>query len=314
MIKNISFFIPAYNCEKTIQESVLSILEGNFTDGDELVILNDCSIDKTEIILNQLKKKYTSIKILKHLRNKGGAAARNTAIENCKHQILFCLDSDNILKSGSIHKLKEFMEEIEADVVSFQELRFFKEDKLKIDYKWVFNPGLITIEEHLSSTQVPCASGNYMFTKESWMRAGGYPEFAGALDTWGFGIRQVMTGSKVYVMPNSFYYHRNGHESYWMRDAEKRKKSVSLRGIQILIPFFDLIDERDLDYIMSRRGRSTWLSNLNKRPIRLAPQKKNQPIWEVNEQQNITNLLLLGKLYNKLKQLTKNLIFKRKEY
>ena len=37
---NISFIMPAYNCADTIEESVDSIFNGNFTDGDELIIVN----------------------------------------------------------------------------------------------------------------------------------------------------------------------------------------------------------------------------------------------------------------------------------
>ena len=44
---NISFFIPAYNCAKTVTESVISILETNFQEGDELIVVNDCATDNT---------------------------------------------------------------------------------------------------------------------------------------------------------------------------------------------------------------------------------------------------------------------------
>jgi hypothetical protein len=106
-----------------------------------------------------------------------------------------------------------------------------------------------------------------MFTKESWERANGYPEFAGALDTWGFGFWQVATGSKMICMPDFYYFHRYGHESYWVRQA--KKGNISLTALQIILPFLYLFNERDVDYIMSRRGRYTWFDNLGQRPIRL---------------------------------------------
>jgi glycosyltransferase involved in cell wall biosynthesis len=283
---NTSFFIPAYNCSKTIEEAVSSIVNDNLLPDDELVIVNDCSTDETAEVLKKLQYRYSSIKIVHNQLNKGGAATRNIAVDNCRHQILFCLDSDNILVPGSINKLRCFMQENNADVASFQELFYFKHDTNEIDYKWTFKTGEYFIEDHLSTTQVPGASGNYMFTKESWLRAGQYPEFAGALDTWGFGLRQVMTGSKVCVMPNSYYYHRYSHESYWIRDASRRMGSVSLRALQILIPFFDLLDDRDINYIMSYRGRYTWFPELNKRPIRLASNAyPKKIIWSSEENQ-----------------------------
>lgn len=262
---NISFIMPAYNCENTVQESVESIMEGNLTDGDELVIVNDCSTDKTEKLLNNLKMKYPMVKIFKHTQNKGGAAARNTAIENAQNPLIFCLDSDNILASGSIQKLKIFMENSGADIASFQELHYFTDTKENITHKWIFNSGTTTFADYLSGSVVPGASGNYMFTKDSWFRAGGYPVLSRALDAWGFGLRQVATGSKMMVFPKSFYYHRHGHESYWVR--ESKSGQISLIASQILMPFQDQIKKNDIKYILNHRQK--WFFNLEKRPIHL---------------------------------------------
>jgi glycosyltransferase involved in cell wall biosynthesis len=262
----ISFFIPAYNCASTITESVQSIMQTNFDEGDELIITNDGSTDDTEQILNDLKKIYPAIKILKHPRNKGGGAARNTAVENSKNEILFCLDSDNILVPESIPGLKSFLVEAEADIAALQQVHFFLDDNGQVSHKSEYRPGKITFADCLAGWKTPPSSGNYMFTRESWVRAGGYPEF-NFLDTWGFGIRQLATGSRMMVMPNTHYYHRYGHDSYWVR--EKKTGNTSLRALQILIPFLDLLEDKDVDYLMSRKGRYTWFDDLDNRPIKL---------------------------------------------
>jgi hypothetical protein len=106
-----------------------------------------------------------------------------------------------------------------------------------------------------------------MFTKTSWRIAGGYPEFAGALDTWGFGFRQLVTKAKMMVMPNSYYYHRYGYESYWFREAKKGK--ASLTALQIVLSFLDLLEPEDVDYIMSPAGRNVWFEDLDQHPLKL---------------------------------------------
>jgi glycosyltransferase involved in cell wall biosynthesis len=88
---NISFFIPAYNCATTVAESVESIMADNFNDGDELIIVNDYASDNTAEVLLSLKAKYPLINIITHKRNKGGAAARNTAVENATNDLYFAL-------------------------------------------------------------------------------------------------------------------------------------------------------------------------------------------------------------------------------
>ena len=63
---NISFVIPAYNCQHTLAEAVDSIYNGNFTKGDEVIIVDDASTDETLKEARSLQKKYLSIRIYRH--------------------------------------------------------------------------------------------------------------------------------------------------------------------------------------------------------------------------------------------------------
>lgn len=300
-LNNISFFIPAFNCADTIIESVNSIINTNSGEGDEIIIVNDGSTDHTANVLNNLAEKYSFIKIINHKRNRGGAAARNTAIENARHEILFCLDSDNILAPNSIQPLKKFLTDNQADCVSFQQLHYFRENTNLVDEKVEFANGLITIEHCLSHSPVPPNSGNYLFTKQSWEKAGGYPE-ENWLDTWGFGIRQLFTGTKMFTLPGTFYYHRRGHESYWIRENKKGK--ISLTALQILIPFLDLLSASSENYLMSKKGRQTWFRNLNKKPLTLALNKRQNADQELFSLKNYFKVKFpkIINLYSKIKK------------
>ena len=262
-----SFFIPAFNCELTVSEAVESILKTNFEDGDELIVVNDGSADGTVKVLDGLSAAYGNLRILSHQSNKGGAATRNTCIENATNQILFCLDSDNVLPPRSAKPLKEFMVVSGADIATFQEVRYFEKQKDNVIHKWKYKTGVTTLADYLAGHVHAGSSGNYMFTKQSWVRAGGYPEFAGALDTWGFGLRQLATGSVMQAMPGSYYLHRQGHESYWIRDS--RGKNLSAVALQVLLPYRDLIQEKDIKYITGPKGKDVWFDRLSRHPIRL---------------------------------------------
>ena len=261
---NISFFIPAYNCAKTITESVVSILETNFKDGDELIIVNDCATDTTAEVLTDLKTKYPILQVINHKRNKGGAAARNTAVENATNELVFCLDSDNVLASNSILPLKDYLLEQGADVASFQHQHFFSTDKLNPHYIWSLPAGNFDNSIYFKGGNMPGQHGNYLFTKASWVKAKGYAEGSGALDTSTFGLRQAITGAKKVVLKDSYYYHRLGDESYWMKDAEANIWSVSLKVTHALFPFYDCIDEDFLNYMLGE-GKYYWYYNLKKK-------------------------------------------------
>jgi glycosyltransferase involved in cell wall biosynthesis len=264
---HVSFIIPAFNCARTLRETVASIYAGNLCEGDEVVIVDDASTDATADIVLQLKQESPSIRSIGHRHNKGGGAARNTAVELATHEMLFCLDSDNVLAPYSVPKLQQFLTDTGADVAAFQELHYFVENSSEVTHKWIFKPGQITFADYLAGAIVAGASGNYLFTRNSWVRARGYPEFAGALDAWGFGLRQVGTGQKMMVMSNSHYHHRYGHESYWVREARRGK--TSLIALQLLIPFLEQLNAQDVDYIMGPSGRLIWFDQLDQRPLRL---------------------------------------------
>jgi len=244
-------------------------METNFADGDELIIVNDYSTDNTAQILKTLEEKYPKIAVITHLRNKGGASARNTAVENSKNELLFCLDSDNVLAPSSIAGLKKYLIDNKADVASFQHQHYFVEDKLKSEYTWSLPEGDFDLQGYLHGENTPGQHGNYLFTKRSWLNAKGYAEGTGALDTWTFGLRQAITGAKMVVLKDTWYYHRlDLANSYWMRDAEANLWSVSLKAAGSLFPFFDIIEEGFIKYMLGD-GRYTWFYNLKKKPLKL---------------------------------------------
>ncbi len=266
-MNNISFIIPAYNCESTIGESIDSILNQNLEKNDEIIIVDDASTDNTLTIIKEYAEKIPQIKYLKHNYNKGSAAAgRNTAIDFSTNELLFCLDADNILVPRSIDKLKKFLFQNNADASSFGEIRYFKNSVGNITHTWKMKDRISFIDNINSGDKAPCASGNYLFTKESWIKAGRYNEFVGgAYDSWAFGLAQLANGSVMLSMPDSYYLHRAGYESTYV--LENKKINSSINVARILIPYLHLIDEQDINYIFSKKHRFTWWDNIKKRPL-----------------------------------------------
>lgn len=259
--KNISFIMPAYNCEATIRESINSILESNFGENDELVIVNDRSTDGTAAILAEIAAKNPRVMVIHHATNQGGGAARNTAVRNARHELIFCLDSDNILERNTIVPLRDFLLATGRDAACFKKIKFFAENTSNIRFEWKFKERQVTLKDMFLVPRVPPKSGNYLFTKACWEKAGGYPEDAGALDTWGFGLRQVATGCKISVLSDHYYFHQIGLESYWLRDSKGR--NVSATAKKLIEPFRAKIDPKILSYI--DRNPERWFENFSER-------------------------------------------------
>lgn len=102
-MKNIdlSIIVPVYNGEKTIENTIKSIICQKVDGVFEVIIINDGSNDNTDYILRNLVEKYDNIKYIS-IHNSGVSEARNIGIENANGRYLMFVDSDDMLESNSI--------------------------------------------------------------------------------------------------------------------------------------------------------------------------------------------------------------------
>jgi glycosyltransferase involved in cell wall biosynthesis len=263
----ISYIISAFNYAHFLGDAVDSICSGNLKPGDEILIVNDASTDNTAEVAVALAARVPQIKVLTHRHNKGCFnAGVNTAVEVAKNDVFFGLAADNLLVPDSVGALVVFMLEKKADVAAFGELRFFTTDIAKPTHSW-FYAEEITLADALASHEWPGSDGNGLFTRECWLRAGRCDEFICGLDSWSFGIQQMATGSKMVTLPETYYLHRWGHESLFVRGAKEGKHS--LKSLRVLLPYLDLLEEESVAYLFSPEGRGNWFENLRQRPLRV---------------------------------------------
>jgi glycosyltransferase involved in cell wall biosynthesis len=89
----VSILMPCYNVEKYVAEAVESILTQTFTDF-ELIVLDDCSVDKTaEIVKNFADKR---IVYYKNEQNLGLVENLNVGLKLAKGELIARMDGDDI--------------------------------------------------------------------------------------------------------------------------------------------------------------------------------------------------------------------------
>jgi glycosyltransferase involved in cell wall biosynthesis len=304
----ITYIIPAYNCADTIRETVASVFDGNFLTGDEIILIDDCSTDNTPGILREIEESRGAVRVLRHNHNRGTAAAgRNTGIDQATNDLLFCLDSDNILAPGSVTGLCEHLRTADADAAAFGEIQYFRKTTRRVTHKWI-HKDTITLADALAGFVWPGPSGNYLFTRESWIRAGRYHEpylENRSLDSWTFGIRQLGTGSRMVSLAGTWYYHRYGHKSHYVQNWQRG--SQSLAALIGLIPFLEQLDQGDVEYILSPEARDSWYEGLSQHPLRLKAGSRGEdgrieylPLYR-REQRRHFAAALIGKVRAHLK-------------
>lgn len=97
----ISVIMPCYNREKTIAESIRSVLAQSFTDW-ELIIIDDGSIDESITIAQS----FNDPRIKLYAQKNGGVChARNTGIEHAKGSFIAFLDTDDTWHPDCLSRL-----------------------------------------------------------------------------------------------------------------------------------------------------------------------------------------------------------------
>ncbi|WP_335920953.1 glycosyltransferase family 2 protein [Shewanella algae] len=91
----VSIIMPSYNAEKTIAQSIESVLQQSYTNW-ELLITDDNSSDNTVSILNEYVAKNSRIKLFKNAQNLGAGGSRNRSIKEAKGRYIAFLDSDDL--------------------------------------------------------------------------------------------------------------------------------------------------------------------------------------------------------------------------
>ncbi len=266
----VSFIIPCFNCADTLETSVRSILDGNFEEDDEIILVDDASDDRTGHLIEKLAGSHKKISFFRHRFRRGFAnAGRNTGIDRAANELIFCLDADNLLFPGTLRPLVKHLKDTKADAAAFGQTHVFIGSPSRITEKWVFNE-TISLADALAGYYWPGPGGNYLFTRSAWLKAGRCfePSLTNrAIDSWTFGIRLLGTGSKMVTLKDTYYLHRQGLDSQYMR--ERLIGNQSLTALSAILPFLDLLDEHDADYILSRQGRARWYEELSDRPIRV---------------------------------------------
>ncbi|WP_396146785.1 glycosyltransferase family 2 protein [Flavobacterium sp.] len=114
-VPEISIIIPVYNSEKYLEKCIKSLLDQTFTNC-EFIFVNDGSTDRSQIILEDFKKKDNRI-VLINQKNQGVSTARNTGISIAKGKYIGFVDADDYVAVDFFNQLLESAIQTNSQIV-----------------------------------------------------------------------------------------------------------------------------------------------------------------------------------------------------
>lgn len=112
----VSVIIPAYNCSKTLERAVESVILQDLP--LEILIIDDASDDNTQDIMKRCKARWEcdsiSFKLIFNQKNQGVAASRNSGVNLAETEFVAFLDSDDWWLGGKLSKQLDLLKKTNA--------------------------------------------------------------------------------------------------------------------------------------------------------------------------------------------------------
>ena len=112
----VSVIMPAYNAERYIEKSIRSVQRQTWPDW-ELIVLDDCSSDRTAEVAAGLAREDDRIRLYTNEQNLGVARTRNRGLELCRGDYVAFLDSDDAWRPEKLELQLKCARETGADLV-----------------------------------------------------------------------------------------------------------------------------------------------------------------------------------------------------
>jgi glycosyltransferase involved in cell wall biosynthesis len=201
-----SIIIPCYNQADYLRECLISVLKQTFWDWEAIVVDDASTSGNIVPIISSVYDRR--IILVRHDRNRGLAAARNTGIRMAQSDYLIPLDADDMLMPDFIdHALKILINNPKLSC-AFPDFHFFGTIEGELNYsmqneielmrrQWLPGPGIL-------------------MRKTLWEHTGGYCEeeiFRYGNEDWDFYLSAQEIGFIPIHIPETLYYYRQSQNS-----------------------------------------------------------------------------------------------------
>lgn len=200
----ISIVLPTYNGSKYIRKSIESCLSQTFSNF-ELIIVNDCSTDNTNLIISEYANKDSRVRIIHNEFNKKLPLSLNTGFQEAKGKYFTWTSDDNYYAPAALESL---LIKLEKNPVI---------DLVYSDYSVINDKDeIISVRKfgdiNLSFNKWLGCGACFLYKKEIHYKNNGYNPAAFLIEDYDFFVRAFLNFRFSYLPLTDLYYYRE-HDS-----------------------------------------------------------------------------------------------------
>lgn len=239
MLPQVSILMPVYNTAPYLREAMDSMLSQTFTDF-ELIVLNDCSPDNAEEILDT----YDDPRIVRYRgeRNVGLANVLNVGIEMARGKYIARMDSDDLSLPNRLKVQVDYLEtHPDIDLVSVGMQLFGAKEEV---WTRVSDPEKVKVNALFQS---PVLHASSVWRKESFERHGlRFRQDMVPAEDYDLWTRALVRGFKLVNLPDVLYRYRL-HPNQATQQKEKTFEKVRIVRRNYLKATLPSISEKSIE-------------------------------------------------------------------
>lgn len=145
MENKVSIVIPVYCAENTLERCVESLIQGTYSN-IEIILIEDCSADKSWEICLKLCNQYPCVKAYQNPKNSGSSASRNRGLQVMTGMYLIFVDSDDWVEPDFVSSFVEAYRKYQPDMIVSGYMNHDEVQNEAVDYFGWQNTAPITIK------------------------------------------------------------------------------------------------------------------------------------------------------------------------
>lgn len=197
--------VAAYNVQEYIGKCLDSLVNQTYKDM-EILIVNDGSRDKTEVIVREFEKKYKNIKLL-NKENGGLSSARNYGIKFARGEYIAFVDGDDYLDEETYEKVMTKLIDEKVDLAIFSYKKVFGDKYKKIRLNKKLYVGSFLKKLFSKSDEASIVVWNKIFKKDIITENNVYFENRAYFEDTGFIFRYLYFVNKITIVEETLYYY-----------------------------------------------------------------------------------------------------------
>lgn len=224
----ISIVLPSYNGQKYIRQSIESVINQTFKDW-ELIVVNDCSSDRTKEIVKEYLSKDRRINLINNDMNYKLPRSLNIGFEAARGEYLTWTSDDNLYKPFAVEKMLQFLETNKQYFMVRADMEMIDDMGKRISYSPEFRNGSIYMQNYVGAC--------FLYRRQVMEKVGEYDTALFGVEDYDYWLRAYEIFGEIASISEPLYEYRVHGESV----SQTKKSIVDINRKQMYLKHMDFI-------------------------------------------------------------------------